>query len=89
MLFSVQGKLQDGYKIIVFTAPITAGDSLQCGGTVKLHGNSVRLAHAGAPLGFVNPRHLSRGLSLKSILPGMSYICLSSFVMLMMYLDYF
>lgn len=67
-----QGVLSDGCKIIVFSATLEmvsqGSDSHTC--CLKLSVNSLRRALSPAPLGFVHPPALTRGLSVKSVTLG-------------------
>lgn len=60
----VQGYIQDGTKIIIFSARVE-----QEGKTDILHlsYNSIRKASNSAKLGYVNPRYLGRPLSVNSL----------------------
>jgi hypothetical protein len=67
-----QGVLSDGCKIVVFSATLEmvsqGSDSHTC--CLKLSVNSLRRALAHAPLGFVHPPALTRGLSVKAVALG-------------------
>ena len=73
-LFSKQGSLCDGSKIVVFSGTLEpdsgmgSKDVQVC--NLKLLVNSVRKAFISSPMGFVYPPMLTRGLSLKSISIG-------------------
>ena len=61
---SLQGKLRDGCKVVVFGACFSSEQSIT---TLHLGFNSVRKARGDAKLGYVHPRYLQTGLSLRSL----------------------
>jgi hypothetical protein len=77
----VQGKLQDGCKILVFGASFdttgegASGDSGQhC---VQLSLNGTRRARKDALLGYCRPEQLVRGLSLRTMATGFIVLLLN------------
>lgn len=74
-LFLAQGQLTDGCKLVVFSATFAAKENAKSPGgadamCMRLLCNGVRLAHRSARLGFLPPSTLTRGISLKSVVPG-------------------
>ena len=71
----LQGILRDGCKIVIFNGTFDIkSDSSGKGGEqtrLQLTCNGTRIAGPRARLGFVQPSALLRGISLKSITPGM------------------
>lgn len=73
-----KGKLKDGYKIVILSASFipndgNEGDELKdtlSKAKISLSYNGIRCAHDRSPLGYVHPRFLSRGLSIRSFRLG-------------------
>jgi hypothetical protein len=64
-----QNKLRDGTKVVVFAGTISM-DHREAVLSVTI--NNIRKAKATARLGFCHPKYLVRGLSIKSIAPGLN-----------------
>ena len=59
-----KGKLKDGCKVVVFCSTF---EEINSSTIVKLAVNGVRKAADGAPLGYVRPQYLRRGLSVRGL----------------------
>lgn len=67
-----RNKLCDGTKLVVFTGTV----SVEHRETVlSLSINNIRKSIGSTRLGYCHPKYLSRGISIKSIVPGMFIIC--------------
>lgn len=62
-----QGGLCDGFKIVIFSATFAESSKSKDGSVLNLSINGVRIARGDASLGYVHPRFLHRGLSIKSL----------------------
>lgn len=61
------GKIRDGTKVIIFAATFICENEEFSKCQIRVRCNAVRRAHDSAPFGFVQPRRLHRGLSVKTI----------------------
>ncbi|RYH21244.1 hypothetical protein EON65_21135 [archaeon] len=60
--------MRDGDKVVIFAASFPDAEATEA--CIQIHINAVRKAHRQARLGYVHPRHLTRGLSLASLKEG-------------------
>ncbi len=63
-----------GYKLAVLVASWKISEDLDSGNRIRLQYNGVRLAKADAKLGFIHPKYLTRGLSVRSLIYGQSIV---------------